>query len=149
MKSPEQFNPKNEEYQKVEDLPEGYQKDFVNVEGGFVRKEAAEELSDAELTAEIANTLKSQGITSLDVLHERASGKKRGYEMYNAPKELLADKEFVLECVKEWGHSLIYAPKKFQQDKEVVLEAVKNNPEAIKYASDSIRGEIEELLKKK
>lgn len=34
------FNPSDEQYKKVEDLPEEEQANFTNVEGGFVRKEA-------------------------------------------------------------------------------------------------------------
>ena len=36
------FNPDNTQHKKVEDLPVEHQKDFINIEGGFVRKEAWE-----------------------------------------------------------------------------------------------------------
>ena len=43
MKSPEQFNPYDPKYKKVEDLPEEQRESFVDVGGGFVRKEAVQQ----------------------------------------------------------------------------------------------------------
>lgn len=41
--SKEQFDPNNPNYKKVEDLPSENQKNFTNIEGGFVQKSALEE----------------------------------------------------------------------------------------------------------
>ena len=66
MKSPEQFNPYDKKYKKVEDLPEKEKGNFENVEGGFVRKDAARELADANLSAEIAKSSKKKATTSVE-----------------------------------------------------------------------------------
>lgn len=42
MKSPEQFDPRDPKYKRVADLPEEKQDEFVDVEGGFITKEAAD-----------------------------------------------------------------------------------------------------------
>lgn len=42
MPSPEQFDPTNEKYKRVEDLPSEQQSSFVNVGDGFTRREQAE-----------------------------------------------------------------------------------------------------------
>jgi hypothetical protein len=68
----ENFNPSSPEYKKVEDLPEEHQADFVNVEGGFVTKEANENIERAEKMASLVNILKEKGITSIDVLQQEA-----------------------------------------------------------------------------
>ncbi len=44
----EGFNPHNDEYKKVEDLPQEQQAGFVNVDGGFIRKEAKELIDKTE-----------------------------------------------------------------------------------------------------
>lgn len=98
--SKEIFNPNDSHYKKVEDLPEEEKKNFANVDGGFVRKEAKEELRNAEtvmegvdyfkkkvgitpdkmtkwrtkvrLVNEIKSAFKEEGTTARDVLRERA-----------------------------------------------------------------------------
>jgi hypothetical protein len=97
--SKEMFNPSAPEYKKVEDLPKEEQGNFANVEGGFVKKEAKEELRDAEtviegvdyfkkktdmtpekmskwrtkvkLVNEIKSAFKEEGTTARDVLRVR------------------------------------------------------------------------------
>ncbi len=56
MKSPEQFNPSDEKYKKVEDLPKEEQRGFVDVEGGFIRERVAF-LKRFEMEQAIANEL--------------------------------------------------------------------------------------------
>ncbi len=52
----EQFDPSDQKYKKVEDLPEEYQADFVNLgDGGFVRKEAWENYQFWKREAKEAN----------------------------------------------------------------------------------------------
>lgn len=68
----ETFNPSDSKYLKVEDLPKEEQKNFVNVPGGFVRKEARETLNEAEIIAELANQLKKLGTGANEVLKTRS-----------------------------------------------------------------------------
>src|ERR1035437_9655372 len=72
----EKFNPHDEKYKKVEDLPVEHQGKYVNDGEGLIREEAKEKLSDAELEARIANTLKNQRVTSMDVLRKEANKKQ-------------------------------------------------------------------------
>ena len=49
---------------------------------------------------------------------------------------LKADKEVVLEAVKQDRNALQFASEKLKADKEVVLEAVKQNGWVLKFASE-------------
>lgn len=80
MNPEKNFNPSNPEYKEVKDLPQEVQKDFADVEGGFVTKEALEHAESANEDAALKN--KRRGIlqklfnvgevSELDVLHEEA-----------------------------------------------------------------------------
>ena len=157
----ENFNPKSPEYKKIEDLPEKEQNNFVNVEGGFVRKEAAKELSDAELSAEIANTLRKEGITSMDVLHKKAEEmeismkdeiekiKQGGYGLReDTSPELRSNKRFVLEAIENNrnGRALEFASPELKNDKEVVMKAIRQSGDALEFASPELRSDREFVL---
>ena len=72
----EMFKPK--QFDSFEKVPEDQKSNFKKEEdGSFVYNEAAQELSDAELTAEIANKPKEQGITSMDVLKKKAKDEQK------------------------------------------------------------------------
>ncbi len=73
MKTPEQFNPHDLAYKKVEDLPEEEQKNYENVEGGFVDKDAVKTLKEAEEEAALSRRGIGWGATStMDRLQESA-----------------------------------------------------------------------------
>lgn len=62
----EGFNPHNDEYKIVEDLPQEQQAGFVNVDGGFVRKEAKELLDKTEAgIPKLTLFQKMQGLESI------------------------------------------------------------------------------------
>jgi len=91
MKSPEQFNPADPQYKKVEDLPKEEQEDFKNAkEGGFVKKEAAETFQEAEELAEIANVLKKEEgeVTAVDILHAGHIKKQEVLDRLGASREI-------------------------------------------------------------
>src|SRR3990167_7054106 len=77
----EKFDPSNPEYKKVEDLPQEHQVEFVNIEGGFVRKEAMKELKEAEVVAKgysddrpfMERITGKNNTTALDILKNQAS----------------------------------------------------------------------------
>ena len=125
---PEKFNPKDEQYKKVDDLPKEHQEEFVDIPqeigGGFVRKEAMEALTEAEKVATIVNALKEQGLTSTDVLHEQAlpMEKKRENALVDGEnfEEFANDKEVVLKAVKRDGYNLQYASPELKNDKEFI-----------------------------
>lgn len=54
--------------------------------------------------------------------------------------------EVVREAVKHDGLALQFAPNPLRANKDIVLEAVKQNPEAIKYASKDIKESLKRLL---
>ena len=167
--SSEEFNPSDEKFKKVEDLPKEHQKEFVDIEGGFVRKEAAENFSDAKFEAGILNAFRGgdipffrKDVTPLDVLQNKEKSRdkirereelikavKRGdiLSLGRASEEFRADREVVLEAVKQDGEALRYASNELRADREVVLEAVKQNLYAIKYASDELREKADKILK--
>jgi hypothetical protein len=113
--SKETFNPRDPQYQKVEDLPKEHRSEFVNVPeeegGGFVRKEAYNPILEAKIEAIVENDPHALE-RKLEKLHEEAleMGKERGR---------------LLEAVKQSWWALQYASKNLRADKGVVLEAVK------------------------
>ncbi|MBI5817181.1 MAG: DUF4116 domain-containing protein [Candidatus Yonathbacteria bacterium] len=162
--TPEKFDPHDPQYKKVEDLPQEQQKNFVDIDGGFVGKEAKETLTDAKALAEITSVLKNTGLTGKDILHKRVL--KEAYEKMNYEeekklilevvmkyggaleyaKEFQSDKEVVLAAVKRCGGALYYASEELQNNKDVVLEAVNNNSNALLFASDELRNDKEVVL---
>lgn len=156
------FNPSSPEYKKVEDLPQEHQAEFVDVEGGFVKKEAVETMSESEKLAAIANVLGKERVTGMDVMYGKALGgeenKQReknkalklvehhGYWLKDVSEELRNDKEVVLAAVKNKGGALKHASERFRNDKEVVLAAVNQAAHALKYASEEIRNDKEVVL---
>ena len=64
----------------------------------------------------------------------------------SADDSFQADREVVLEAVRNSGTSLKYASDTLKDDREVVLEAVRNNGIALKYASDTLKADHEVVL---
>lgn len=99
MNPEKSFNPSNPEYKEVKDLPQEVQEDFIDVDGGFVRKEAAGHAEDAGEDAALSN--KRRGIiqklfnvsemSELSVLHEEAISEDKALD--NAKHEERIRKE--------------------------------------------------------
>ncbi|MDO8604711.1 MAG: hypothetical protein Q7K40_04960 [bacterium] len=99
MNPEKNFNPSNPEYKEVKDLPQEEQKNFVDVEGGFVMKEALEHVESANEDAALRN--KRRGIlqklfnvsevSELEVLHEEAFSEDKTLD--NAKQEERIEKE--------------------------------------------------------
>jgi len=49
------FDPRDPQYERVGDLPDEHQKEFVNYEDGFVRKEAGDPILEAQIQEIIKN----------------------------------------------------------------------------------------------
>ena len=63
-----------------------------------------------------------------------------------AARALRADREVVLEAVKQNGEALAYAVEELRADREVVLEAVRQNVAAFPYAAKALCADREVLL---
>ena len=50
----------------------------------------------------------------------------RGEALKDASAELRADREVVMEAVKQWG-ALLHASAELQDDREIVMEAIKSD----------------------
>jgi len=72
---------------------------------------------------------------------------EKGFASFEIPDEVLEDRDFAIKAVKIDGMLLEKFPEKFKSDKEIVLEAVRQNERAMYFASDSIKEEIEKLLR--
>lgn len=152
------FKPK--QFDSFDKVPKNQKKNFKKEEdGSFVYKEAAEELSDAELTAEIANTLKKQGITSMDVLHDRANEMEAEREKYFniaiqdhphgppfIPDEFRTDKGFITAVVREKAAFLKEVSNKIVTDKEFMLTLIKENKYAFQYLPEELRNDKDFVL---
>lgn len=82
-----EFNPMNEAFKKVEDLPTDEKEKFVDVTDGFTYKEAVHNLTEAEGIAEIHNALHDQRLSAIDVLHGEARRIEVAKDVNKAIKE--------------------------------------------------------------
>lgn len=93
----EKFNPNDKKYEKAEDLPQEKQEEFVNVEGGFVRKGMIESQEKAERMAHVEHSVRSKIDEAVQIamaevkkrIEEKATkaGEVEGYD-YDVEKEL-------------------------------------------------------------
>jgi hypothetical protein len=132
----ETFNPSAPEFKKVEDLPKEEQPNFENVEGGFVRKEAAEELKDAESIARLANEYKKSGGTAKGI-HGNIKGTMKEIKKAltdddttatNILKNRALDEEFKSVDVLQQEANDIHENK---YPEKVYLKRLKENPDEI------------------
>jgi hypothetical protein len=61
-------------------------------------------------------------------------------------EKLKADREVILEAVKNNGKALAYAAEDLRCDREIVMEAVKNNGKALAYAAEDLRCDREIVM---
>lgn len=73
MPKQEQFNPLDSKYKKVTDLPVENQEYYKDVEGGFARKEAKEDIGKLKYDVETENEEISKGTIK---------GEYKGYQIY-------------------------------------------------------------------
>ena len=73
--------------------------------------------------------------------------KKDGWALQYASDSIKADREVVLEALKEsFGNALEYASDTLKADREVVLEAVRSDGWALENASDSFQEDREVVI---
>lgn len=72
--------------------------------------------------------------------------KENGLTLQYASDVLKADREIVLEAVKNSGDALEWASDELKADKEIILEAVKKNGCSLQYASDELIADREIAL---
>jgi len=63
-----------------------------------------------------------------------------------APESLRADRDFMLQVVRENGEALQYASPDLRRDRGVVLEAVRQNGFALQFAATDLRGDADLVL---
>lgn len=107
------FNPRNPEYRQTKDLPARHRGMYTDVpEGGFVRREAAGA---------------KEGHTIDDLYPDRQSQLELALRTFGGLRDVTpewqANKEFVLEVVRQDGRSLAFADPKLRADEEVALAA--------------------------
>lgn len=106
----EKFDPSNDKYKKVEDLPEEEQSKFKNVEGGFVETTAIENEEKAESMAHAENNSRSESEATISRIREgsiesadekgESAGKKYDEEQGLLRLEKLGEDEGVLNAAK-------------------------------------------------
>lgn len=123
----EKFDPKDEQYKKVEDLPEKHKAKFSNVPEefgvGFVQKEAMKsyevyEEDAAERREELSFLGGDPNATAIDIAREDAEEDDDKHELARLDKQIEADggksDEELAQMVKESGvHGLAYVARKF------------------------------------
>ncbi len=88
----EKFDPKDEQYKEVADLPAGHQDEFKPVERGFVRNETIDNKNTAEHIAHIENVLREEaqekiGIAVDDILKGMQRAKERRISEFRDNRE--------------------------------------------------------------
>lgn len=104
--NPEKFNPTNPEYKRVEDLPQEHHESFVNIEGGFVKKDAKKELIAADGRAKqqnvgrtFLNRMFTGSETGLSVLHQDALSEQQYREEMGVRISKIIREKFALPNV--------------------------------------------------
>lgn len=106
----EKFNPSDEKYKKVEDLPAEHRDEFENVEGGgFIRKEAA----DLVMSAIKLSAFFKDGKTGMDILRGSAEEDNRQHDVQTKEGLLKVIESGYLRCIEE-------APEELKQNEEVI-----------------------------
>lgn len=135
--SKEIFNPSAPEFKKVEDLPEEEKSKFENVEGGFVRKEAKEELENAQKVVELANVLKKAGVTAKDI-HGRTNGILKEIRTVFTDDEITTNNVLRNRALKEEFKPVDFLHEKANEihskeyPEDIYIERLRNNPEILK-----------------
>lgn len=175
-KSPEQFDPMEQKYRRVGDLPEEHRAKFVDIEDGFVKNSAYKAFSDAEVLAELANTLKGGRITAVDVLYEKylkesqkeeesllerlsssnysyGDGPNKRYEkaiedVLNSKAFSSSNKSFILKAIENSNGFLgTRLPREIYSDKKFMHEVININAELLfEYASPELRSDKEFVM---
>lgn len=154
----EEFDPTK--FKSVDELPPEKQSQFESVNDGFIRQEALENLSHAELAAEIAYILNNENITAIDILHQEAQemNLEKQKELFLGRMRELKEKLFfnyvdlseeeVEQKVKELHvadreFQLLYdaLPSDLKNDIEFISEAVKINPLFYYTIPDGLQGD--------
>lgn len=139
------FNPKDEQYKEVKDLPYSERNKYRDIPeegGGFAREEAVENFELAEKAATIIKNITGDDLKATDILLnqfiEEENGIKEerkvalktlqegGNVRFELETRLREDREIMMQAVKNDGANLQYASYELQRDKELVLEAVRN-----------------------
>ncbi len=153
----ELFNPADQGYKKVDDLPGDQRANFTDVEGGFVRKEAAEALSDAEFEREIRNTLNGTVDSGIDILHDQANEENndRDYllekiptkpEFFHRAENVEEDQAMLLAGLAHDSGAMQKASERLCADKTFALKALQVNGEALRFLSDDLKNDKEIVL---
>ena len=137
--SEKMFDPGRASYKKVEDLPKKEQENFTDIEeGGFVRKEAKEEFSDAKKIVELANQFKEAGVDIKQLLDKR-----RRPGMLKEIGRALQDNKTAIDILQERAEEEKLKPvdalhveangihsQKYPE--KIYLEKFKSNPDELK-----------------
>ncbi len=158
-KIPEEFDPKDAQYKKVEDLPEEHKDEFVDVSkemgGGFVKEEAKEIHNVAQKASDIIwrvsareNLLPREQIREIAKdLSSMIDGREKLDEILKKNPELRDDEEVMLSLIMSGtSHAPRQASERLRNDKHFALEAVKRNGRALGYISDAMRDDEEVVL---
>ena len=161
---PEQggFNPEEEQFKKVEDLPEDQRENYVNVPQelggkGFTTKEAMEELTDAEKIAEMANMERNEREPHpFNVLSRAIHGERSAQDVLHSEvldrETALKDREAIFEKIKSAlpgnVEKIINAmPKELYEDEEIMLEATESRPNVLELVPAEWRSNKAFMLK--
>lgn len=125
----EKFNPNNPDYKKVEDLPQEEQVNFKNVEGGFVKNTAPEDIEAAQSDEEYLRELPDDA--------EREKGRIEQWEQLVGNEETAEIRELI-----GWS----YEPTKKML--EPILENIKNGDYQLLIGDDA-SGRIPALIVRK
>lgn len=175
MKSPEQFNPSDQKYKKVADLPTEEQEKFLDIPeelgGGFHYKNLVSQYLGAHIQDKISKTLGKKAVgfeQKMNNIHTQALEYNRIEIKYKA-EENPDSKEAALEYAREYGdfppqdktrgvgdgsflHQFHYVTypirreKDFRDDKEVVMEVIKRSSYKFEEISEKLRADKEVAL---
>ncbi|MDO8668515.1 MAG: hypothetical protein Q7K35_05530 [bacterium] len=136
----ERFNPDNNQYKKVEDLPADKRSDFRNVDNGFVTKEAADGFEKAEIEAREKNKKRpirekiigKNKVSGVDILQDEAIKQNIDFDIKQRENKKEVEKQLKFELTNNVTRRELFSYIKGRESMGVVIEDICNQDEALK-----------------
>ena len=136
------FDPTDEQYKKVKDLPYGVQHEYKDITeedgGGFAIKESVVNFELAKQAAAIIKNITGKDLKAEDVLLD---------QFIKEEEKITKEKKEALKTLQEGGNvRLDFDTIGLTEDREIMMQAVKNDGDNLRYASFELQGDKELVL---
>ena len=142
MEKESKFDPTDEKYKQVKDLPYGVQHKYEDINeedgGGFAIKESVENYESEKQAAAIIKNITGEDLKAEDVLLD---------QFIKGEEKITKEKKEALKTLQEGGSvRLDFDTIGLTENREIMMQAVKNNGANLQYASFELLGDKELVL---